>query len=83
MYYLQMQTLVKPQPHTTIAISADRLIQKEIIGNQLINDSGKKKNIMYFLLSFSFLIFIFLPESPKLSESICTKYHSELICNVW
>jgi len=78
-----MQTLVKPQPHTTIAISTNRLIQKEMIGNQLIDARGKKKNIMYFLLSISFFICIFLPESPKLSESICTKYHSESICNVW
>ena len=78
-----MKTLVKPQPNSTIAISNDRLITQKIAKNQKIHNIDSKKNISYLLLLFSFSIFLFLPESPKLSESICTKHNSELICNVW
>ena len=83
MYCLLMKTLVRPQPDSTIAISADKLISKKVVRNQKSHQSSNKKVISYLFLFFSFSIFLFLPESPKLSESICTKYNSELICNVW
>jgi len=78
-----MKTLVRPQPNSTIAISADRLIPKKIVRNQEIYLRDNKKIISYLFLLFSFSIFLFLPESPKLSESICTNNNPELACNVW
>ena len=83
MYCLLMKTLVRPQPKSTIAISTDKLISEKLVRNQKIHLRDNKKVISYLLLLFSFSIFLFLPESPKLSESICTKYHSDSICNVW
>ena len=78
-----MKTLVKSQPNSTIAISTDRLISQKIAKNQKIYNIDSKKNISYLLLMLSFAIFLFLPESPELSESICTRHNSESICNVW
>ena len=78
-----MKTLVRPQLDSTIAISTDRLIPKKIVRNQEILHKDNKKIIPYFLLFFSFSIFLFFPESPKLSESICTSHNPESVCNVW
>lgn len=79
-----MKTLARPQPYSTIAISADRLIPQKIVENQEISHlKDSKKIISYMLLFLSFSIFLFLPESPKLSESICTKHNPESVCNVW
>jgi len=78
-----MKTLVRPQPDSTIAISADKLISKKVVRNQKFHQSGNKKVISYLFLFFSFSIFLFLPESPKLSESICTNNNPRSVCNVW
>ena len=78
-----MKTFVRPQPHSTIAISTKRLIPNKIVRNQKIYIGDNKKIISYLLLLFSFTVFLFLPESPKLSESICTKHNSESACNIW
>ena len=83
MYYLLMKTLVRPQPHLTIAISADKLIPKKIVRNQKIHLRNNKKIISYLFLMFSFSIFLFLPESPELSESICTNNNPKSACYVW
>jgi len=83
MYCLLMKTLVRPQPDSTIAISTDKLIPKKIVRNQKIYLRVNKKAISYLFLLFSFSIFLFLPESPKLSESICTNNNPESACNVW
>ena len=83
MYYYSMKTLVRPQPISTIAISTDRLIPKKLVRNQKIFTTDNKKIISYLLLLFSFSIFLLFPESPKLSESICTRHNPELVCNVW
>ena len=83
MYYYSMKTLVRPQPISTIAISTDRLISRKLVRNQKIHIRDNKKNISYILLLFSFSIFLLFPESPKLSESICTRHNPELACNVW
>ena len=83
MYCLLMKTLVRPQPDSTIAISADKLISKKVVRNQKIHHKGNKKLISYLFLLFSFSIFLFLPESPKLSESICTNNNPKSACNVW
>ena len=83
MYYYSMKTLVRPQPNSTIAISTDRLIPKKLVRNQKIHTRDNKKIISYLLLFFSFSIFLLFPESPKLSESICTRHNPELVCNVW
>ena len=78
-----MKTLARPQPNSTIAISTDRLISQKKVRNQKIYFKDNKKIISYLLMLFSFSVFLFLPESPKLSESICTKHNPELVCNVW
>ena len=78
-----MKTLVRLQPNSTIAISTDKLIQKKIVKNQKIHLKDNKKVISYLFLLFSFSIFLFLPESPKLSESICTNNNPKSVCNVW
>ena len=78
-----MKTLVRLQPNSTIAISTDKLIQKKIVRNQKIHLRDNKKVISYLFLLFSFSIFLFLPESPKLSESICTNNNPKSACNVW
>jgi len=78
-----MKTLVRPQPDSTIAISADKLISKKVVRNQKFHQSGNKKVISYLFLFFSFSIFLFLPESPKLSESICINNNPKSVCNVW
>ena len=78
-----MKTLVRLQPDSTIAISTDKLIQKKIVKNQKIHLKDNKKVISYLFLLFSFSIFLFLPESPKLSESICTNNNPKSACNVW
>jgi len=78
-----MKTLVRLQPNSTIAISTDKLIQKKIVKNQKIHLKDNKKVISYLFLLFSFSIFLFLPESPKLSESICTNNNPKSACNVW
>ena len=83
MYHKSMKSLARPLPNSTIAISTDRLIPKKIVRRQKIYNNDNKKIITYLLLSFSFSIFLFLPESPKLSESICTKYNPQSVCNVW
>ena len=83
MYCLLMKTLVRPQPDSTIAISADKLISKKVVRNQKSHHRDNKKVISYLFLFFSFSIFFFLPESPKLSESICTNNHPKSVCNVW
>ena len=83
MYYYSMKTLVRPQPISTIAISTDRLIQKKLVRNQKIYTRDNKKIISYLLLFSSFSIFLFFPESPRLSESICNRHNPELVCNVW
>ena len=78
-----MKTLVRLQPNSTIAISTDKLIQKKIVKNQKIHLKDNKKVISYLFLLFSFSIFLFLPESPKLSESICTNNNPKAACNIW
>ena len=78
-----MKTLVRLQPNSTIAISTDKLIQKKIVKNQKIPLKDNKKVISYLFLLFSFSVFLFLPESPKLSESICTNNNPKSACNVW
>tara|TARA_B100000575_G_scaffold214894_1_gene175642 strand:+ start:192 stop:428 length:237 start_codon:yes stop_codon:yes gene_type:complete len=78
-----MKTLVRPQPYPTIAISADRLISNKIVRNQKIYLRNNKKIVIYLFLLFSFSIFLFLPESPELSESICTNNNPQSACNVW
>ena len=83
MYYLLMKTLVRPQTHSTIAISTDRLISNKTVRNQKIYLRNNKTIVSSLLLMFSFSIFLFLPESPKLSESICTNNNSQAACNVW
>ena len=83
MYCLLMKTLVRPQPNSTIAISADKLISNKEVRGQKIHLRDNKKVISYLFLLFSFSIFLFLPESPKLSESICTNYNPKSACNVW
>ena len=83
MYCLLMKTLVRPQPYPIIAISTDKLISKKVVRNQKIYLGDNKKVISYLFLLFSFSIFLFLPESPKLSESICTNNNPKSVCNVW
>ena len=83
MYCLLMKTLVRPQPDSTIAISANKLIPKKVVSNQKIYLRENKKVISYLLLLFSFSIFLFFPESPKLSESICTNNNPKSACNIW
>ena len=83
MYCLLMKTLVRPQPYSTIAISAHKLISKQVVRNQKTHLKDNKKFLSYLLLLFSFSIFLFLPESPKLSESICTNNNPKSVCNVW
>ena len=83
MYCLLMKTLVRPQPDSTIAISTDKLISKKVVRNQKIHLRNNKKVISYLFLFFSFSIFLLLPESPKLSESICTNNNPKSACNVW
>tara|TARA_B100001287_G_scaffold250047_1_gene230319 strand:- start:387 stop:623 length:237 start_codon:yes stop_codon:yes gene_type:complete len=78
-----MKTLVRPQPYSTIAISTDRLKPNKTVKNQKIYLRNNKKIISYLFLLVSFSVFLFLPESPKLSESICTNNNPELACNVW
>ena len=78
-----MKTLARPQPDSTIAISINKLVPKKIQRNQEIYLQDNKKIISYLLLLFSFSIFLLFPESPKLSESICTRHNPELVCNVW
>tara|TARA_Y100000589_G_scaffold80940_1_gene74863 strand:+ start:1352 stop:1588 length:237 start_codon:yes stop_codon:yes gene_type:complete len=78
-----MKTLVKPHPHSTIAISTNRLMPVKIVRKQKIHFRDNKKIISYLLLFISFPIFIFLSESPKLAETICASYNSEVACNVW
>ena len=77
-----MKTLVRPQSYSTIAISTDRLTPNTIVRNQKIYLKNKKI-VAYLFLLFSFSIFLFLPESPKLSESICINNNPESACNVW
>jgi len=83
MYCLLMKTLVRPQPDLTIAISANKLISKKVVRNQKSHRRDNKKVISYLFLFFSLSIFLFLPESPKLSESICTNNNPKSVCNVW
>ena len=83
MYCLLMKTLVRPQPDLTIAISANKLISKKVVRNQKSHRRNNKKVISYLFLFFSLSIFLFLPESPKLSESICTNNNPKSVCNVW
>ena len=83
MYCLLMKTLVRPQPYSTIAISTNKLISKKIVRNQKIHLKDNTKNIYYLFLLVSFSVFLFLPESPKLSESICTNNNPKSACNVW
>ena len=83
MYCLLMNTLVRPQPDSTIAISFDKLISKKVVRNKKFHHRDNKKVISYLFLFFSFSIFLFLPESPKLSESICTNNNPKAACNVW
>ena len=83
MYCLLMKTLVRPKPESTIAISADKLITKKVVRNQKNHLRDNKKVISYLLLLFSFSIFLFLPESPKLSESICINNNPKSACKVW
>ena len=78
-----MKTLVRQQPNLTIAISADKLISRKVVKNQKIYLRENKKVVSYLFLLFSFSVFLFLPESPKLSESICTNNNPKSACNVW
>ena len=78
-----MKTLVRPQPDSTIAISADKLISRKVVKNQKIYLRENKKVVSYLFLLFSFSVFLFFPESPKLSESICTNNNPKSACNVW
>lgn len=78
-----MKTLAKPRPDSIIAISTDRLISSTIVGSHKNHLRNDKKIISYFLLIISFSTFLFFPESPKLSESICKSYNNEFVCNVW
>ena len=78
-----MKTLVKPQSASTIAISVDSLMPTKKVRNQKIYLRDNKKIISYLFLLCSFSIFLFVPESPKLSESICTNNNPESVCKVW
>ena len=78
-----MKTLVRPQTQPIIAISPCRLIQKKLVRNQNFYVKDNKKIISYLLLFISFSVFLFLPESPKLSETICTNHNPQSVCNIW
>jgi len=78
-----MKTLVRPQLDSTIAISADTLITPKTARNQKNYINWNRKIVSYLLLFFSFSIFLIFPESPKLSESICTRNNPKSVCNIW
>ena len=80
MYYLMMNTTVKPilkSKTYCISKSYTRLTEKEI---SLISFKFYQK-LLILLISFS-TILIF-PESPRELENICENYNSKNSCIVW
>ena len=78
-----MKALIKPQPKLKIAIfefSTDQAQQKKINSKISIDFKFYQK---LFLLFLTFCIFLIFPESPKDSDVLCKKYHSNEACIVW
>ena len=79
-----MKTLVRPQmKKTAVAISCGHSYQNkriEIVNSKKINNTNYTK---YLILLLSFTVFFKIPESPVTSSSICNKYNSEVVCNIW
>jgi len=77
-----MKTLTKPLVKTTIAIHSESLTKKR----EMKHLSFPKFNSNYCLILsiiLSLSAFNLFPESPNDLASICDKYHSEKVCNVW
>ena len=78
-----MNTSIKPQVKLKILSLDNSITQFE---KKLINSKNGldfkfyQKLFVIFLTSCLFLIF---PETPKYSELLCNKYHSEEACFVW
>ena len=78
-----MKTLVKPLTNSTIAINRKLINRDERISELNKANRNKIRILKLLLVIISASILITLPESPQISESICNKYHSESVCNVW
>ena len=78
-----MQTLTKPHAKLKIGSFEDKTFQikeKLIRSKTTLDFKLYQKLLLIFLASCAFLIF---PESPKESEFLCKKYHSQKVCVVW
>ena len=79
MYYLMMNTVVKPNLNLKtfcVSKSYNFLRKKEIC---LVDLKFYQKLFVVLISLFTILIF---PESPKELENICEAYNSRKVCNV-
>ncbi len=80
MYYLMMNTVVKPDLKSksfSINNSYDRMKEKEI---GYVDFKFYQKLFVVFISLSTFLIF---PDSPRELENICESYNAKKLCNVW
>ncbi len=78
-----MKTLIKPQPklHISNFNNKTNYVKSESINLRSISDLKIYQRLFVILLSIS--TFLILPESPKESETLCNKYHSREVCQIW
>mgnify|MGYP001064210662 CR=1 FL=1 len=77
-----MKTLTKPLVKTTIAIQSESLSKKREM-NYFSFPKFKSNHRLILSIILSLSAFTLFPESPNDLASICNKYHSEKVCNVW
>ena len=77
-----MKTIVSPQAQHIIASPCESFAKNKI---ELVHFKQKKfkLNLKIFIFPLSFLIFILVPDSPQELSSICNRYNSLQVCNIW
>ena len=80
MYYLMMNTAVKPNLNlkTFCASKSYTCLRKKEIC--LVDFKFYQKLFVFFIAFSTILIF---PESPKELGNICETYNSRKVCNIW
>ena len=80
MYYLMMNTVVKPTIKFKTFCSSKSYIPLKDKDNYLTDLKFYQKLFIVLISLSTFLIF---PELPRELENICESYNSRKSCNVW
>ena len=78
-----MQTLIRSDVKLKIASFDHPNYKLKEKSNNLKFSLGLRFYQKLFLILISTCVFLIFPESPKDSEELCKKYHSQGTCLIW